>query len=204
MFFKFYQILKRFYPSFLGQLVKLLISNKQLIIGSNFKCSSFPDFNITGNGKVIIGDNVVFKERVELRSHNDAEVRIGNQVKLDREVRLLACNQSLITINEKVRIGIGTVLNGGDSITIGANSLVSGYCYLQTSMHRYEADATLLSQGYDHGKIEIGADNWLGAHVVVFPNVSLGDRCVVGSNAVVTKSFEERNVIGGIPAKNIK
>ena len=56
------------------------------------------------------------------------------------------------------------------SITVGINTLISGYCYLQTSMHKYEADESVLSQGYNHGQIEIGNDNWLGAHVVVFPN----------------------------------
>jgi acetyltransferase-like isoleucine patch superfamily enzyme len=33
--------------------------------------------------------------------------------------------------------------------------------------------------------------------------VVLGNDCIVGSNSVVTKSFPDKSIIGGIPAKLI-
>jgi acetyltransferase-like isoleucine patch superfamily enzyme len=36
------------------------------------------------------------------------------------------------------------------------------------------------------------------------PGVSLGDHCIVGTNAVVTKSFPAGSVLAGVPAKLIK
>ena len=52
--------------------------------------------------------------------------------------------------------------------------------------------------------LEIHDDVWLGAHVVVLPNCVLSKGCVVGSNAVVTKSADKENVLAGVPAKNYK
>ena len=46
---------------------------------------------------------------------------------------------------------------------------------------------------------------WLGANSVLLPGVRLGAKTIVGAGAVVTKSFEEGNVIiAGNPAKKIR
>jgi acetyltransferase-like isoleucine patch superfamily enzyme len=39
---------------------------------------------------------------------------------------------------------------------------------------------------------------------VILPGVKLGEGCVVAANSVVTKSFEDFSIIGGVPAKLLK
>lgn len=49
--------------------------------------------------------------------------------------------------------------------------------------------------------IRIGRGCWLGFGSVVLPGITLGDRTIVGANAVVTRSFPDGNVvIAGAPA----
>lgn len=49
-----------------------------------------------------------------------------------------------------------------------------------------------------------GGNIYLGAGAKLLIGVHLADNIIVGANAVVTKSFEENNiVIAGIPAKKI-
>ncbi len=53
--------------------------------------------------------------------------------------------------------------------------------------------------------IKIGDDCWLGSNCVILPGVELGDHTIVAAGAVVTKSFDEGDImLAGVPAKIIK
>lgn len=97
-----------------------------------------------------------------------------------------------------------SVLNGGSSISVGVKSLVSGFVYLQTSMHKFDSvGKPIRDQGYDHAEVVVGDGAWLAAHVVVMPGIKIGDNAVVGSNAVVTSDVSANTVVGGVPAKTL-
>ena len=55
-----------------------------------------------------------------------------------------------------------------------------------------------------YGKIKVGKRSYIGAHVLIMPGVEIGERCVVGAGAVVTKDVPDGCVVGGVPAKIIK
>ncbi|MFO7940127.1 MAG: acyltransferase [Bacteroidales bacterium] len=53
--------------------------------------------------------------------------------------------------------------------------------------------------------IKIGDNCWLATNVTITAGVTLGNHVVIAAGAVVTKSFEQDNLlIGGVPAKIIK
>ncbi|MCX6266787.1 MAG: DapH/DapD/GlmU-related protein [Bacteroidetes bacterium] len=54
------------------------------------------------------------------------------------------------------------------------------------------------------GSVNVGNHCWLGASVIIMPNVSLGDYCIVAANSFVNKSFPSFSIIGGNPAKLIR
>lgn len=187
-----------------GAFFKFLYGGKRIRIGKNFQCDTFPDVMLTQEGMVEIGDNVLLRRNVEIRSHNNASIIIGSNVRLDRGVRVLAANKAKIDIKSGTRIGLYSVLNGGDDISIGNKCLISGYVYLQTSMHRYKGKGSIQQQGFDHAPVLLEDDVWLGAHAVVLPGVKLRQGCIVGSNAVVNRSAEAGEILGGVPAKILK
>ena len=51
--------------------------------------------------------------------------------------------------------------------------------------------------------VKIGKNCWIGGNAVINPGVTLGDNVVVGSGAVVTKSFGDNVILAGVPAKII-
>lgn len=54
------------------------------------------------------------------------------------------------------------------------------------------------------GDIRIGNDAWIGAGVIILPNVTIGEGAVVGAGAVVTRDVPPYTVVAGVPAKVIE
>jgi acetyltransferase-like isoleucine patch superfamily enzyme len=174
-------------------------------IGKNFSCDSIPKILIDKKSTLIIGNDVEFRRNIEIRVHGTSEIKIGDSVRIDRGVRLLATNSAKIIIDDSTRIGLYTVFNGGDSIRIGKKTLISGFVYLQTSMHDFKSKSlSVQEQGYSHRPIVLEEDTWLGTHVVVMPGVTICRGAIIGSNSVVTKSVLPFKVMVGIPAIELK
>ncbi len=192
-------------PAFYAWLTRMLYSGSKVHIGKHFKCDSIPRILIDKGASLHIGDHVELRRNVELRVHQKAQVNIGSKVRIDRGVRILAANEAQIDIADKVRIGLYAVFNGGDNISVGKGCLISGFVYLQTSMHGFKSkNLGIQQQGYAHAPVQLEEDCWLGTHVVILPDVHLEKGVVVGSNAVVNNSATAYQVLGGVPARELK
>ena len=91
----------------------------------------------------------------------------------------------------------------GDGVLLGSNILITDHAHGDTS-----AEQNGLAPGtrplISKGPVVIGNHVWVGDNAVILPNVTLGDGCIVGAGAVVTKSFPAGSVIGGNPARLLK
>ena len=94
----------------------------------------------------------------------------------------------------------GCYVQGANGIFIGDHTIFGPGVKIISSNH----DVADLDRWISTDPIRIGKHCWIGANAVILPGVSLGDCCVVGAGAVVTKSFPARSVIGGVPARLIK
>lgn len=198
-------IIRSFTPWFYGIITRLIYSGKNLSFGSRFRCEGIPRIMIDKSAQISIGNNVYLRRNVEIRAHKNSTILIGDDIRLDRAIRILSNNTAKITIDNGTRIGLNTVLNGGDDIKIGQNVLISGFVYLQSSMHNHQKGQAINSQGYSHQPIALGDDTWIGTHAVIMPGINLPAGTVVGSNAVVTSSpSNENTILAGVPAKEIK
>ena len=54
------------------------------------------------------------------------------------------------------------------------------------------------------GKIEVGNNVHIGTNAVLMPGVTIGDSCIIGCGAVVTKSIPANSIVGGVPARIIE
>ena len=89
------------------------------------------------------------------------------------------------------------------AVTIGRNCMIGPRVSIFTATHPLDAETRV--SGLEYGQaVTIGNNVWIGGNAVINPGVSLGDDVVVASGAVVTKSFPDRVVLAGVPARIIR
>ena len=138
-----------------------------------------------------------------LQSLRDGRLQIGDAVLLSPHV-LLETNDT-----GRIVIGAGTFLNldvqvaAIDLVEIGAGCLIARGCFIADNDHRFDqVDRGLNEQGLtSRGPVRLEDHVWLGANVVVTSGVTIGERCVVGANAVVTRDLPAYSVAVGVPAR---
>jgi acetyltransferase-like isoleucine patch superfamily enzyme len=112
----------------------------------------------------------------------------------------------------RVRIGAGTFLNLGVMIAaaglveIGEHCMLANGCFVTDADHRFDdPERPVPWQGFSSkGPTRIGANVWCGANVVVTSGVTIGERCVIGANSVVTSDIPAFSVAAGAPARVLR
>lgn len=137
--------------------------------------------------------------------------------------------QRILRINSKLKVPIHFTSRVNvpekfhfnlDKNTLASFS-ASSCCYLQAWNGVYLGKNILFAKGlnlisanHSVGKSEswdkvepiiIGDDVWIGVNATILPGVKIGNNCIIGAGSIITKSFEEDNlIIAGNPAKIIK
>jgi len=65
------------------------------------------------------------------------------------------------------------------------------------------SDSSIRHSGHDSAPIQVGRNVWIGRGAVVLKGVELGESCVVGANAVVTRNVPAHARVGGVPARTL-
>lgn len=128
----------------------------------------------------------------------------------------------LAECGKKVNIEQGAVFSPkvtlGDFSGIGINAKIYGACHIGsyvmmgtdvtviTRNHRHDrTDIPMMEQGFEEEQpVVIGNDVWIGDRVVILPGVHIGNGCVIGAGAVVTKDIPDNAIAAGVPARVIR
>jgi acetyltransferase-like isoleucine patch superfamily enzyme len=109
---------------------------------------------------------------------------------------------------QKIIVGIDSYpgVMGGCYITGRGGLFIGDYTQIGPNVTIVTANHNLYDSRVPiEAPVHIGNYCWIGAGASIMPGVVLGDWTVVGSGAVVTKSFRDGYcVLAGVPAKKIK
>ncbi len=130
----------------------------------------------------------IFTERLRMgrRSYVAAHAYVTHEVTMGRDCTI----NPFAVVRGRVRMG--------DGVRIGAHSSLLGF------NHSTAPDRPVYKQPHTSRGIEIGDDVWIGSHVVVLDGVTIGDHCVIGAGAVVTRDLPEWSVAAGNPARRLR
>jgi acetyltransferase-like isoleucine patch superfamily enzyme len=105
-----------------------------------------------------------------------------------------------VAVGAQTWIGPFVMLDGSGGLEIGAT------CSISTGVHIYTHDTVrwALSGGAqepERAPVRIGACTYIGAQAVVLKGVEIGDHCVVGAGALVTRDVPPFSIVDGVPAR---
>lgn len=105
-----------------------------------------------------------------------------------------------LTIQDDGEVTIGDDCNFGPNVTI------------VTPVHPLIAEERrfVTTEAGEHKRfcwakpVHIGSNCWFGANVVICPGVTVGDGCVIGAGAVVTRDIPPNSFAAGVPCRVIR
>ena len=143
-----------------------------------------------------------------IRLSNVEKIFIYDNVQIDDYCYIqIHHNGKKLIIKEGTRINSFSTIQAYSSITICENVLIAPYTHINSGNHGFsDVKQPIMFQNYEKsGEIFIGKGCWIGRNSHILGGTTIKDNCVVAANAVVTKSFKEKNLIlAGIPAKIVR
>jgi acetyltransferase-like isoleucine patch superfamily enzyme len=136
----------------------------------------------------------------------EGRLELGEHVLLEPDVWIAGPAPARIVIGEGTFLNLGVMVAAHELVEIGAHCMFANGCFVTDANHRFDdPDRPITWQGFtSKGPTRIGDNVWCGAHVVVTSGVTVGERCVIGSNSVVTTDLPPFSIAAGAPARVLR
>ena len=167
----------------------------------------------------------MFYEKKELHKFNFKT--LGNNVLISKSAALYKTEQMSISSNSRIddfcalsgeiSIGENVHITVHCSITASLSSIViedfvgiAANCHIFSSMDDFlgigltNPTIPIEFRNVSHGPVKISKHSIIGVGSVIFPNVTVGEGCAIGSMSLVNKSIDPWGVYVGIPVLRIK
>ncbi len=96
-------------------------------------------------------------------------------------------------------------LYGCGGLSVGPYCNIAAHAVFATVGHHDEITSRPMAlTGEKSGPITLEEDVWVAANVTITANTRIARGCVIGANAVVTRSTEPMGLYAGVPAKRIR
>ena len=170
-------------------------------IGSNL--SMHYTCYLRNTGLIQIGNSVTLHKDVWLHVQFTPENTVPGTGKLDPSV------EPALILDDRCYIGRRSHIDARNHIHLERAVLISASVLIQDYAHEHSNLAVpIRDQGLTKGgRIRIGEGSWIGQGATILcesGELTLGRNCIVGANAVVTRSAPPYSVLAGNPARIVK
>jgi len=175
-------------------------AGRRLLIGRNVTFRHLKKIRLGDN--VIIDDNAV----IDAKGETNNGLTLGDNVFIGRNT-IIYCKDGDIKIESGVSLSANCTVVSSNRLTIEKGTVIGAYSYLLSGGEYDYTDSTPFAEQsgmQTTGELVVGSNCWLGARVTVLDGASVGEHCVIGAGAVVTKPIPPDSLALGIPAKVVK
>jgi acetyltransferase-like isoleucine patch superfamily enzyme len=137
-----------------------------------------------------------------LEALSEGRLEIGAQTLFEPGVWITAPGQARIRIGSGSFLNLGVMVASVELVEIGDHCMFANGCFVSDGAHRFDdPDQPVPWQGFTtKGPTRVGDNVWCGANVVITSGVTVGERCVIGANSVVTRDLPPFSIAAGAPA----
>lgn len=141
-----------------------------------------------------------------LEALREGRLEIGAHTLFEPNVWITAPGSARIRIGEGAFFNLGVMVAALDLVEIGSHCMFANGCFVTDGNHRFDdPDKPVPWQGFtSKGPTRLGDNVWCGAHVVITSGVTIGERCVIGANSVVTEDLPPYSLAAGAPARVLR
>ena len=141
-----------------------------------------------------------------LEAFREGRLEIGAGTLLEPNVWLTAPGRARIRIGSGTFLNIGVMVASLELVEIGDHCMLANGCFVSDGAHRFDDPHLPVPwQGFtSRGPTRLGDNVWCGVNVVITSGVSIGERCVIGANSVVTSDIPSHTIAAGAPARVLR
>jgi acetyltransferase-like isoleucine patch superfamily enzyme len=141
---------------------------------------------------------------VKLEIGRHATLRIGRWAWIGHGCKIRV-HEGEVAIGAKTVIGQECTISAFQHVSIGRECIIADRVMMIDFDHGVtEVDRPIRLQGIYKRDVHVGHNVWIGYGACVLRGVDVGDNSVVGTSAVVTRSFPENAVLAGVPARVLR
>lgn len=175
------------------------VSNNGVMVGTRVQFRG-------NNNELVVDDGAVLQNSTVRITGNDCRVVLHSRCYVTEAEIFVEDNSCVVEIGPRTFVGRHTHLactEDGQELIIGGNSMISSFCQIRTG----DSHSVLDSEGERlnlAATVHIGEHCWVGEGAKILKGVTIGDNCVVSTGAIVTKSFGNNVLLGGVTAKLLR
>jgi acetyltransferase-like isoleucine patch superfamily enzyme len=141
-----------------------------------------------------------------LEALREGRLEIGAQTLLEPGVWITAPGTATVRIGSGSFLNLGVMIAAFERVEIGDHCMFANGCFVTDGDHRFDdPEKPVPWQGFTtKGPTRVGDNVWCGANVVITSGVTVGERCVIGANSVVTRDLAPYSIAAGAPAKVLR
>lgn len=191
------------------------LNNAELSLGDSV---SMTNMRIAAtNARIVIGPGSILEGHEHtLIMLKDGELHVGSHSRL--RASIVVRFGGVCRIGDYNAINEETEIRCDEAITIGSFNMISYRCQIndtnthnllpieerrQRTIHEYPVIGSEVQRPPTE-PVQIGDDCWMGKGATILKGVTIGDRVVISTQAVVTKSVPSFSIVAGNPATVVK
>ena len=172
--------------------------------GSGLWAGAYVRVRVDPDAELCLGSGVWLGDQVTLTAEGRGSLTLGDRVSVNEYCHVVCSGR--LTLGADVGLNNHTVIHCHGDASIGRDTMIGAYTFITDSGHNtQDLDTPMRVQGnMPPTPLVIGEDVWIGTKVTITRGVTIGEKAIIGANAVVTQDIGAYEVWGGVPARFLK